>query len=177
MTTDNMHISLCEWMPWEEWKYFGTATFKDKVTRSESDERFSRMVLEAKKVLGAGFRCVYVTKGGNGSKPHVRFLIGGIPYSPAVCRQLQQLWNRIGGDDAQCEAGLHYTLKAGRSGESGHVNFVLPNKAEAPQPAKLANGSGTASAPKAAAATVKPKGPAWRQRISAVLARWEGKLS
>ena len=157
MTTDNMHNAWYEWVAKEEWKYFGTATFKEEVTRSAAEKRFSRLIIEAKKVLGAGFRCAYVTEGGNASKrTHIHFLIGGIPYSPAVRRQLQKMWNRIGGishiarfDDAKREAGIHYTLKTVRSGESDQVNLVLPDKAEPSLPAKLASRARISSAPKA----------------------------
>jgi hypothetical protein len=286
MRTDKIHNAWYEWLAQGDWTYFGTATFKDEVTRSAAEKRFSRFIIGAREVLGAGFRCVHVTEGGNASKrTHVHFLIDGIPYSPAVCRQLQKMWNRIGGISHICrfhkakrEAGIHYTLKTVRSGESDQVNLVFPDKAAASQPATLANGSQTRPAPKAdqldgplhhrkgnagrsprtasprasaavpastnaatitlpamtikrghgyhvrreggylilvlpltaprpsstgktnvigstggprvtfaeidgrpillnAVAMVKPKGPAWRQRIYALLARWEGKLS
>src|ERR1019366_7135035 len=157
MTTDNMHKAWYEWMAQDEWTYFGTATLKDELTKSAAEKRFARFMTQAQDTLGAGFRCVYVTEGGNASKrPHVHFLIGGIPYSPAVCRQLQRMWKKIGGishisrfDEAKREAGIHYTLKTVRSGDSDQVNLVLPDKAEASQPATLANGSPTRSAPKA----------------------------
>jgi hypothetical protein len=286
MTTDNMHKAWYEWMAQDEWTYFGTATFKDELTKSAAEKRFTRFMRQAQDTLRAGLRCVYVTEGGNATKrTHIHFLIGGIPYSPAVRRQLQGMWNRMGGishiarfNKAKREAGIHYTLKTVRTGESDQVNLIVPDKAKASQPATVAKGSQTRPAPKAdqlggplhhrkgnagrsprtasprasaavpantnaatitlpamtikrghgyhvrregdylilvlplttprpsstgktnvigstggprvtfaefdgrpillnAVAMVKPKGPAWKQRIYAVLARWEGKLS
>lgn len=235
MKTDNMHNTWYEMLPGENWKYIGTLTFKVGVTRSAAEKGFARFIIEAKKVLGADFPCAYVTEGGNTSKRlHINFLIAGIPYSPAVRGQLQEMWDRIGDiahiarfDEAKREAGIHYTLKTVRSGESNLANFVLPDKAELSYEKKTlpsitinrwghgyhvqregghlilvlpltmprrwsgkTNVIGSTGGPRATfaefdgrpifldvVARVKPKGPAWKQRIDALLAHWEGKLS
>lgn len=154
MLTEDIHKAWHDWIARDEWEYFGTATFKEEVTKNTAEKRFARLLTQVRDGLGTGFRCIYVTEGGNASKrAHVHFLIGGISYRPEVRRRLQRIWNAMGGmshivrfDKAKREAGIHYILKTVRTGESDQVNFFRHDEAKGCQPAKVATGYLTSSA-------------------------------
>lgn len=129
-----------------EWNFFGTATLKDKITKTAAKKRFARFIQEARGSFGPDFRCVYATEDGDSLKPsQVHFLVGGLLFSPSSRRQLQHLWNRTGGishvvhfDEALRKAGLRYLLKTVRAGHTDQIGFVVRDQGEKPH---LTNGA------------------------------------
>jgi hypothetical protein len=122
----------------DEWAYFGTATFKNELSTSTAERKFSSFLADVTTILGAAPRCIHVTEGGETKRPHVHFLLGGVAYKVALRRQLQALWNKRCGilhlvrfDDSKREAAIHYILKTVRSGKSDNVNLTGPGKAAA----------------------------------------------